>query len=155
MIKSPMIINTMTGALMLSLLFGCNAAPSSSLGVTDGRLAPCPDKPNCVASDSEDEAKRIEPLRFEGDQTAIWAALQDAVAGLPRTTIVTVDDTYLHAEARSRIFGFIDDLEFQLRPEERLIALRSAARTGRSDFGVNAARLEDVRTRLKKEGVLP
>lgn len=140
---------------MLSYLFGCSAGPPSSLGVTDGRLAPCPDKPNCVASDAKDEAKRIEPFRFEGGETAAWTALKEAVAGLPRTTVVTADDTYLHAEARSRIFGFVDDLEFHLRPDEHLIALRSAARTGRSDFGVNATRLEALRTRLKNEGILP
>ena len=73
---------------------------------------------------------------------------------MPRTTIITADDAYLHAEAKSRIVGFIDDLEFQLRPEDNLIALRSAARTGYSDFGVNTERLEALRSRLKEDGIL-
>jgi uncharacterized protein (DUF1499 family) len=154
MIRSTGPINFLMGVLMLSFLFGCDAKAPSTLGVSDGRLATCPDKPNCVASDAEDETKRIEPFRFEGDQAAAWTALQNAVAGLDRTTVVTADDTYLHAEARSRIFGFVDDLEFHLRPEERLIALRSAARTGYSDFGVNAERLYTLRARLMEDGVL-
>ena len=146
-------IKAAMGALMLSFLFGCSSAPSS-LGLgSDGRLAPCPDRPNCAASDAEDETKRIEPFRY-ADQVAAWSALQKAVADLPRTTIVTVDDTYMHAESRSRIFRFVDDLEFQLRPDEGVIAVRSAARTGYSDFGVNAERLEVLRQRLKAEGVL-
>ena len=140
--------------LMLSLLFGCSAEAPSTLGLSDGRLATCPDRPNCVASDAEDEAKRIEPFRFAVDQAAAWGALQEAVAALPRTTIVTFDDAYLHAEAKSRIFGFIDDLEFQLRSDEELIALRSAARTGYSDFGVNAERLEALRGRLEADGII-
>ncbi len=141
------------GVLMLSFLSGCSAGAPDDLGVSEGRLAPCPDKPNCVASDAGDDDHRIEPFRFD-DQAAAWSALKAAVADLPRTEIVTADDAYLHAEAKSRIFGFIDDLEFQLRPEDGLIALRSAARTGYSDFGVNRDRLESLREKLRDSGVL-
>ena len=137
--------------LMTSFLFACSAEPPSTLGIDDGRLADCPDRPNCVSSDAGD----IEPYQFAIDQAAAWSALQDAVAALPRTEIITADDRYLHAEAKSRIFGFVDDLEFQLRPEENLIALRSGARTGYSDFGVNAERLETLRRQLQEGGVLP
>ena len=131
-------------------LSGCGGPPDD-LGLDDGRLAACPDRPNCVSSDTGD----LEPLRFTTDQAVAWSGLQDAVAELPRTTIVTADDAYLHAEAKSRIFGFVDDLEFHLRPEDKLIALRSAARTGYSDMGVNAKRLEELRTHLQTNGVLP
>ena len=141
--------------LMTSLLLACSAEAPSTLGLKDGRLAVCPDRPNCVSSDAADEEQRIEPFRLEGDQAAAWTALKDAIAALPRTTIVASDDSYFHAEAKSRVFGFIDDLEFQLRPEDSLIALRSAARTGYSDFGVNAERLEALRRRLQAEGILP
>lgn len=141
------------GTLMLLSLLGCGGGPVG-IQSSDGRLAPCPDRPNCVASDTDDEAHRIEPFRYTSDQAAAWSALKEAVAELPRTTIVTSDDSYLHAEAKSRIFGFVDDLEFHLRPDENLIALRSAARTGYRDFGVNAERLETLRTRLQAEGTL-
>ena len=145
---------TLMGALTLSFLFGCSGSAPERLGLKDGRLTACPDKPNCVASDARDEAHRIEPFR-PTDQAAAWSALKKAVGELPRTTIVTAEDAYLHAEAKSRIFGFVDDLEFQLRTEDSLIALRSAARTGYSDFGVNAERLEALRQRLEAEGILP
>ena len=146
--------NQLMGVLMLSFLFGCGGTAPSTLGIEGDRLAPCPDRPNCVASDAEDDARRIEPFHIAGDQAAAWSALRTAVAGLPRTTIVTANDRYLHAEAKSRLFGFVDDLEFHLRPDDGLIALRSAARTGYSDFGVNAERLETLRTRLKEDGIL-
>ncbi|MGI9500270.1 MAG: DUF1499 domain-containing protein [Geminicoccaceae bacterium] len=142
------------GTLMLFSLFGCGAKEPVGLGLGEEGLSPCPDRPNCVASNTEDEAQQIEPFHFT-DQAAAWTALKKAVADLPRTNVVTADDTYLHAEARSRIFGFVDDLEFQMRAEENVIALRSAARTGYSDFGVNAERLETLRARLQAEGVLP
>lgn len=140
------------GTLMLLSLLGCGGGPA---GLEANRLKPCSDRPNCVASDSDDPAKHIEPFRYSGDQEAAWSALKKAVGELPRTTIVTADDTYLHAEARSQVFRFVDDLEFHLRPEDNLIALRSAARTGYRDFGVNAERLESLRARLKADGILP
>ena len=75
------------------------------------------------------------------------------MAGLPRTTIVTESADYLHAECASAFFGFVDDLELHLRPAQNAIAVRSAARLGRSDFGVNRKRVERLRAQLKAQGV--
>ena len=58
----------------------------------------------------------------------------------PRTAVVTVTDRYLHAEARSLLFRFTDDLEFLLQPDVGRIDVRSASRVGHSDLGVNKAR---------------
>ena len=44
--------------------------------------------------------------------------------------------------------GFVDDVEFWADPAAGVIQLRSASRLGRKDFGVNRARIEDIRTRL-------
>lgn len=139
---------------VLFTLVGCGGERPDILGASDGKLAACPDSPNCVSSDAGDDAKRVQPFQFDGDQAAVWTALRAAVEAEPRTTVISDDGTYLHAEAKSRIFGFIDDLEFLLKPEERMIAIRSAARTGHSDFGVNAERVEAIRGRLMSEGHL-
>ncbi len=82
------------------------------------------------------------------------AAVQAAVAGLPRTKIITQTDDYLHAECSSAVFGFVDDLELHLRPEQNLIAVRSAARLGRSDLGVNRRRVENLRSLLRRQAVV-
>jgi uncharacterized protein (DUF1499 family) len=52
------------------------------------------------------------------------------VAVTPRTRIVDRRDFYLHAEARSRIFRFVDDLELLLDAAAGTLAARSAARLG-------------------------
>lgn len=135
-------------------LYGCGSATPTDIGLTEGRLSPCPSSPNCVTSDTQDVDHMIEPLRLSADAGLAWDMLKNIVAGLPRTAIVVDDDTYLHAEAKSRIFGFIDDVEFHLRPEEALIAVRSAARTGHSDFGVNAERIEIIRNELQAKNLL-
>ncbi len=60
----------------------------------------------------------------------------------------------LKAECRSALFGFVDDLELQFRAPENILALRSAARLGHYDFGVNRVRVEELRRFLKARGIL-
>lgn len=78
----------------------------------------------------------------------VWPALRNIVLQLPRTQIVLETDDYIHAECTSAIFGFVDDLEFHLRSEDNLIAVRSASRLGSSDLGVNLKRIENIRNKL-------
>ncbi len=50
---------------------------------------------------------------------------------------------------KSRVFQFIDDLELFLDPLNGIISIRSAARTGYWDFGVNRRRVEQLRHALQ------
>ena len=68
--------------------------------------------------------------------------------------IISLTDEYIHAECTSAVFGFVDDLELHLRPQEKLIAVRSAARLGYSDLGVNRKRVESLRAALRERGVI-
>jgi uncharacterized protein (DUF1499 family) len=142
-------------ALATALLLAACAAIDSpdSTGIQKGLLAPCPDRPNCVSSDAEDQAHRIDPLVIGSDPGKFWETLQTVLRTRPRTRIVAVTDDYLHAEEKSRIFGFVDDIEFHLRPAEGIAAVRSASRTGYSDLGVNRKRIEQIRAELKAKGV--
>ena len=72
-------------------------------------------------------------------------ALRGVVESLPRTRVVSVTDSYLHAEFRSRIFGFVDDVEFLVDAGAGAVHVRSASRTGYSDLGVNRKRVEEIR----------
>jgi len=76
------------------------------------------------------------------------------VENWPRVKLVIQRDDYLHAECRSRVFGFVDDLELHLRAAENIIAVRSAARLGHSDFGVNRRRVEALRAALQAQGIV-
>src|SRR5262245_180732 len=98
-------------------------------------LAPCPDKPNCVSSLAPDEEHRVAPFALAGEKG--WTALRDAVAAMPRTKIVEERPGYLHAECRSRIMRFVDDLELARGATGDRIDVRSASRVGYGDWGVN------------------
>ncbi len=131
----------LTAAGFILLLMSTPA--SSGEGVT--QLAPCPDTPNCVSSQAGDAGHSIAPLSFQGPPGPALDRLADIVQHMPRTTVTAQQDGYLHAEVRSRVFRFVDDLEFLLDAGQQLIHVRSAARTGYSDLGVNRRRVERIR----------
>jgi uncharacterized protein (DUF1499 family) len=68
-------------------------------------------------------------------------------------TILAADDAAGRIEAsdRSRWFGFTDDIVIRITRSESgsRIDLRSSSRVGRSDFGVNAARVERYLSALR------
>jgi uncharacterized protein (DUF1499 family) len=135
-------------------LFSCAGTRPTNLGVKDSRLAPCPSSPNCVSSDDADTAHRIPAFHLAVPAADAWRAVRSTIANQPRTKIIGETDDYLHAECSSAVFGFVDDLELHLRPSENLTAVRSAARLGHSDLGVNRKRVERLRSLLTKQGVL-
>jgi uncharacterized protein (DUF1499 family) len=122
-----------------------------NLGVTDGQLAPCPPKPNCVCSQADDEEHRIAPFACEGDVTKSLARVEQIVKSMRRSTIVERSSLYLHVEFRSRLFRFVDDVEFLADPAAGVIHVRSASRTGFSDMGVNRARVGEIAKQFQRE----
>lgn len=83
-----------------------------------------------------------------------WEALKAHVAALPRSRVVKTTDHYLHVTFRSPVFGFVDDVEFNFRPDAGIIAVRSASRKGYFDLGVNRRRIEAIRRYLRDRGFL-
>lgn len=116
-----------------------------NLGVKDGKLAPCPASPNCVSTQADDPQHRIDPIHYTGTLADARARLKQALAALPRTTIVTETADYLHVECTSLIFRFVDDVEFWIDEPNQTIHFRSASRVGHSDLGVNRTRMEAIR----------
>ena len=133
------------GGVVTLALFGLFARRPAKLGVHDGRLAPCPDSPNCVCTGAADAAHRVEPFAYAGTAEEAMARLRAALATLPRTRVVAETPDYLHAECTSLLFRFVDDVEFLLDRAARVIHCRSAARVGHSDLGVNRRRVEALR----------
>ena len=72
-------------------------------------------------------------------------AIKKALATIPRIKIVSEDENYLHAEVRSLVFRFVDDVEFFVDEANHLIQFRSASRAGYSDLGANRSRMEAFR----------
>jgi uncharacterized protein (DUF1499 family) len=131
--------------LFTVMIVSCSAHRPPNLGITDGKLSPCPDSPNCVSSQSSDNKHFIEPLRYEGTEQKAMEQLIDVIQVMKRCRIITIGDHYVHAEFTSAIFRFVDDVEFYFDSEAKVIHIRSASRIGYSDLGVNRQRMEKIR----------
>ena len=112
-------------------------------------LAPCPDRPNCVCSRGDAPARRrVAPFAAPAEPERVFARLKTLLAAMPGAVVVAATDSYVHAACRTRL-GFVDDLECRLHASEGTIHVRSASRIGYWDFGVNRARVEALRRRLR------
>lgn len=146
--RSGTSLPVLAGLLLLGLA-GCAAAPPDNLrGVDGSTLASCPAAPHCVSSLAEDSDHRVPPLRFPGSQAAQRQAIVSVVQSMDGGQIITAQGDYVHATYTSDWFGFVDDVEFVLTGSA-LIQVRSSSRIGYYDFGVNRARVAEIRSRLK------
>jgi uncharacterized protein (DUF1499 family) len=118
-------------------------------GVSDGKLQPCPDSPNCVSSQGIWPAHAIEPLAYDGSWPQAKENLLQTLRSMKRCRIVTEQADYIHAEFTSVIFRFVDDVEFLADDVRKIVHVRSASRVGYSDFGVNRRRVEIIRNLIK------
>lgn len=136
---------TLTGSLMLP----DTAWAASGLGVTNGHLAPCPASPNCVISQDGDPKHAIDPITYHVDRDRAKEALLKVLNVVPRTEVIENTNNYIHALSKSRIFKFVDDVEFYFPEDEKVIHMRSASRVGESDLGVNRRRMEQIRLAMR------
>ena len=135
----------------LCLIHSLSFAQEGSISPGGGfALKACPSSPNCVSSQAVDPEHAITPIAYSESRAEALARLKRVLAFMKRTTIVAERADYLHAEARSLIFRFVDDVEFYLPENQKVIHVRSASRVGYSDLGVNRKRVEEIRKRFNE-----
>jgi uncharacterized protein (DUF1499 family) len=115
---------------------------------TSNPLKACPDKPNCVSTFSQDRRHSMLPLNFRGDAKESLDRLKKVVLSFPGTELVSEKENYLHFTFKSSFFGFIDDVEFYLEQNQKVIHFRSASRVGYSDLGANRKRMDAILERF-------
>ncbi|ESA33325.1 pf07386 family protein [Leptolyngbya sp. Heron Island J] len=126
--------------------------PPTDIGVYEQQLSACPTSPNCVSSSASDDEHYIAPIEYTAASDAVRDKLVAVLNNQPRTEIVEQTDEYIRVEFTSRLMGFVDDAEFYFSPDGKTVAIRSAARLGESDLGVNRRRLEQFRLALQSLG---
>lgn len=134
------------GVPALFAILGMVSRQGEPPGLADGRLVPCPGRPNCVSSEGAPAPRhRVEPLVLHEDAMTILEAEVRDMGGRIRARA----EGYLAAEFSSRLFGFVDDLELRADEAQGVIHLRSASRVGYSDGGVNRKRVAALRARYE------
>jgi uncharacterized protein (DUF1499 family) len=97
-----------------------------------------------------DKARFIEPLHYTGSLADARQKLIDILENTKRVRLVKVETDYIHAEFRSVMFQFVDDVEFYFPPDQAIIHVKSASRKGYYDFGANCRRVEGLRAIFEK-----
>lgn len=134
--------------LMALSLAGC----SSKGGSTMERMSECPDSPNCVSSLSKMESHLIAPINFKGDPQKAMEKLEKIILSMKRAEIEIKEQVYIKAVFTSAVFRFKDDVECLIDKDKSVINIRSASRLGYSDFGVNRARVKEIRKLFDQQG---
>lgn len=135
---------------VLFVLLACSGNNNVAYGIDSGKLPPCPDKPNCVSSQSTDQRHAIDPLHYNGSKEKAKRDLIETIETSKRARVVRLEGDYIHAEFTSAFFRFVDDVDLILDDRAKTIHLRSASRVGYSDLGVNRRRIEDIRARFQE-----
>ncbi len=134
----------------IASIFSFSGERPDSLGVSMGKLSPCPTSPNCVSSQAEetDNQHKIEPLQYEESAKKAFTHLKEIIEEIDNAKIIKSDAHYLYAEFTSSLMGYVDDVEFFLDRKSGVIQVRSASRLGQSDLGVNRKRIEEIRSKF-------
>ena len=134
-------------ALLIAFFFmAATSRDGKAPGLVEGRLAKCPDSPNCVCSEYKDDARHyVDPIVMRHNTASdVFRVLREAIH-TRGGKIQSQSSHYLAASFSSSLFGFVDDVEIRMDDKRKLIHVRSASRVGHSDFGVNRQRIERLR----------
>lgn len=90
---------------------------------------------------------------FDGTVDNAKARILEVLKSEDNSVVIEVKSNYVYAEYVSSVFRFVDDAEFYILDGglgRSIIHVRSASRTGHSDFGVNRDRIERIRAKISQ-----
>ena len=68
----------------------------------------------------------MDPIPFGGTGADMAEHIKKVVLAMPRTELKKQEGNYLHFTFKSRIFGFVDDVEFEIDESAGVVNFRSA-----------------------------
>ncbi len=151
--------STLVGVAMLAPLISSTINPPARAAPINDITTDTANPPAFLASDSprpyagakvaEAQARAypdISPLLTDLDANAAYALALDVANGMSwEIAAADAENKRFEAIARTSVFYFADDVVVVVTPQENgsRVDMRSVSRVGRSDQGVNAARIRD------------
>lgn len=132
----------------MASLLSFNAQPPQPAHA-DTVLVPCPNTPNCVSTEAQRPAQRVQTIAFTDTPDAALRRARAALLAEPRSKVTTEGTDRVHGECRSLIFRFVDDVDIVVDSVAHVFRFRSASRVGRSDMSVNRKRIDRIAARLQ------
>ena len=137
-------IASLGGLMTIFMVSSVSGAGVEGLGATKDKLAPCPDSPNCVSTQSEGKSHAMEPLPYLQTREASKERILSILKDMKRMEIVTLTESTIHVEFRTALWKFVDDVDFLFDDRARVVHFRSASRVGYYDFGLNRRRMKEI-----------
>jgi uncharacterized protein (DUF1499 family) len=99
----------------------------------------------------------MRPIPFRGAGELALERMATVIAAQPRATLRHRERGWLHAEFRSRLFGYVDDVDLEVDEAASVLRFRSASRLGHWDLGVNRRRMKRLAAAFREaeEGTAP
>jgi len=140
-----MLILILIVTFVLYLYWQNSQAPE--LGVVDGQLQPLGPKPNSVSTQTDIAEKRVDPLPMKESTASTIAAIKAAIENYDfgKSAIQLETNSYIYARFITPTMRWVDDVEFWIDTESKLVHFRSSSRAGYSDQGLNKQRYEALR----------
>ena len=113
----------------------------------DQQLGDCGNKPNCQGSQSSRENQRVDPFLIALNANDALPTIATSIVELGGK-IALQQDNYIHATFKTKLMGYIDDVEFLVDEAANEVQIRSASRLGHSDLGANKKRIDRIRAHL-------
>ena len=108
------------------------------------QLKACPDTPNCINTEyPEKTSQHVPPLVYDETKADKVMTMAKNIILQMGGSIIKEEPNYLATAFTSMIFRFVDDFEVRNDIKHHSLQIRSASRTGYSDFGVNKRRVEE------------
>lgn len=143
--------------IFLLIVCTCTGCAVGHLKVRENgahRLSQCFPLPNCVSSESFMFYNNTDPLKLAVPVEEAWPRIKEILKELPRTTVITENDYYIHFIFRTLVFRFVDNVELLLNKEDNTVSIRSGSFIAIWDIGANWFRIRKIRNILIDEGLV-
>lgn len=134
-----LVLFILTSLVVLSIVSRFEEPPQ----MLNGKLASCPDLPNCVCTESYPN-QNFQPIAIDLNKAeSEWRMIKSAITEAGGE-IQKANNIYIWATFVTPLFRFVDDFEARLDTFNSCIQLRSASRVGGYDWGTNMKRINRV-----------
>jgi uncharacterized protein (DUF1499 family) len=101
---------------------------------------------NTAQTSDQAEDPRLRGRTYVIPFARVWDEIIEMIESRSRWTLISADEGtgLIHAEARTFVFRFVDDVRFKLKLDQNALTrvdMWSASRAGRGDLGTNARRI--------------
>ncbi len=134
----------------LTIFLCCTTFIGPRSGVYENELNYCSPRPNCVSSQSfqYNIIHHIKPFQYQTTKQEAMKQLKNALVNMPNVWIIEENENYIKTRFHTKVFHFIDIVEFLFEEDKPIIQIRSESYLGLFDFFANRLRMEKLRKEL-------